>query len=313
MLSKQQARRRLLVFMLVLVATSAVSICLFRRIFGPSFSPRHIWIMLALFSYLPALAALIARVGFREGFKDVSFSLRGDWCLYAILIGGLWPVVCGLMTYGVAWLAGFTHFAPCTWDSSNCRGPENFVGISIEGMAPVAGFIVRLVACLFFSLAGCLLSFGQELGWRGYMLTRLFDAKIPAPIFWNGLVWGLWQVSFLLTLPSDQNPPERLYVSMVFFTAGAIAYSYLFSYLRMRSGSIWPVVLAHSTGIIVFFLLFNEFTDANVFWKGELYLLSVGLPVLVLMFIPRPWILRYWPQRGGLVTSLSLSADTESS
>jgi membrane protease YdiL (CAAX protease family) len=188
------------------------------------------------------------------------------------------------MTYGTAWVAGFAHFQRTslghpygTW------GPESIVDISIYDMPPLPAFGIRLAACLIFALVGCVQSFGEELGWRGYLLTRLFDAKIPAPVFWNGLIWGLWHIPFVLALTSARNLPERRPLSLFFFVAGTIAGSYLLSYLRLRSGSIWPPVLAHASGNAVFAWAFDGFTAADAFWKGELYLLSVMVPVAVLL------------------------------
>jgi membrane protease YdiL (CAAX protease family) len=231
-----------------------------------------------------------------------------------MLIGWLWPVICGAMTYGMAWFCGFTRFA---WTSQGYPygswGPENLLGVSIYGMAPLDAFAMRLAACLLFAVIACVQSFGEELGWRGYMLTRLFDAKIPVPLFWNGLAWGLWHIPYFLMLTSGRNQPERRSISLFFFVAGTIAGSYLLGYLRLRSGSIWPAVLAHGSGNAVFTWAFNGFTAASVFWKGELYLLSAALPLVLLMFVRRPWTVRHWPQYESNATAPPLPASTESS
>lgn len=313
--SVTRARRGLLVFMLALIPTTFISIWLRRLIPQPALPTVAFPLaMTTLLSYSPAIASLIARVSLREGIEDISLRLRGEWVARAMLIGWLYPVACGLLTYGITWSAGFTRFA---WTSLGppygSWGPENILGISIGGIPPLAGFMLRLIACLLFAFVGCTQSFGEEIGWRGYMLTRLFDAKVPAPIFWNGLIWGLWHVPFVLMLSSNRNLLERRSISLYFFVAGTIALAYLFSYLRMRSGSIWPVVLAHASNNAVFTWAFDGFTNANPFWKGELYLVSVSLPLLVLLFLRRPWTSRYWPKpRDGSPTP-SLSLSTESS
>lgn len=305
MLSVHQARRGLLVFMLALVATTFVSIWLRQWIPQPTLPTiASDFAVVVLLSYSPALAALITRVSLGEGFKDISFGLRGKWVAQAMLIGWLWPVLCGTVTYGLAWIAGFTRFQ---WTSVGSPygswGPENLLGLSIYRMSPWAGFIVRLLACLLFAFAGCLQSLGEELGWRGYMLTRLFDAKIPLPVFWNGLVWGLWHIPYFVFLTSSRDLPERRSISLFFFVAGTIAGAYLLSYLRLRSGSIWPAVLAHASGNVVFLWAFDGFTSASFSWKGELYLLSAALPLTLLMFLRRPWTVRHWPQYRGNATA----------
>ena len=299
MQSVHQARRGVLVFMAVLTAVTFLSLWLRLRLPSPTLaSVAFPMLMTTLFSYSPALASLIARISLRESIQDISFRLQGNWTTRAMLIAWLWPVFCGVGTYGIAWLTSRTHFA---WTSVGSDygtwGPENLVGLSVAGMPVLRGFALRLLACLFFSIPACLQSFGEEVGWRGYLLTRLFDAKLPAPVFWNGLIWGLWHIPFVLAWEPSRNLPERRSVSLFFFVASTVALAYLFSYLRLRSGSIWPAVLAHASGNTILLFAFDGFTAANPFWKGELRLLSTGLPVLLLLFLRQPWIVRYWPQR----------------
>ena len=189
--------------MLTLTAVTLVSIWLRFLIPQPSLPTIAFpLLMTAVLSYVPAVASLAARVSLREGFRDVSFRLRGEWAAQAMLIGWLWPALCGSLTYGIAWVSGATRFQWTAVESYGSWGPENLFGISIYGMAPWRGFAVRLLACLLFAVVVCVQSLGEELGWRGYMLTRLFDARVPLPVFWNGLVWGLWHIPYFLFLGS---------------------------------------------------------------------------------------------------------------
>src|SRR5438067_13638097 len=116
---------------------------------------------------VPPLSAVVARVALREGFADVSFRLGGRRGLLAILVTPLLPIGGGLIAYGSAWTSGLAQFAPQS------------VG---EVTARLATFIVPSV----------ILVSGEEIGWRGYMLTRLIDARVPQAIVVSGLVWGLW-------------------------------------------------------------------------------------------------------------------------
>jgi membrane protease YdiL (CAAX protease family) len=301
MQSVHQARRGILVFMVALAATTFVSIWLRQRLQWPPLATVAFpMLMTTLLSYSPAIASLIARVSLRESIKDVSFRLRGEWTANAMLIAWVWPVFCGLATFGIAWIAGLTRFAWTSVDSDyGTWGPENLLGLSIAGMPVLHGFELRLFACLLFSIPACLQSFGEELGWRGYLLTRLFDAKIPAPVFWNGLIWGLWHIPFFLAWDTGRNLSERRWVPLFFFVANTVAVAYLLCYLRLRSGSIWPAVLAHASGNTMLKWAFSGFTAASPVWKGELYLLSTGLPVLIFLLLRPAWVIRYWPQRTG--------------
>jgi membrane protease YdiL (CAAX protease family) len=294
MVSLSQARRGIFVFMTALVVITSVSIWLRGRMPRLPLSPIvFALVMTTALSYSPAFASLIARASLKEGMNDISLRLGGHWTVQAMLIGWLWPVVCGFATYGLAWITGLMRFS---WTSIGPTygtwGPENLVGISIAGMPVFAGFALRLIACLLFAFVACLQSFGEELGWRGYLLTRLIDAKVPVPVFWNGLIWGLWHIPFFLVLTPNRHPSEHRWISLFFFVSGTIASAYLFSYLRLRSGSIWPTVLAHASGNTVFPWAFDGFTAGSFPWKGELYLLSVSLPVLILLVLRPPRIVR---------------------
>ena len=297
--SVHKARRGILVFMVALMATTFISMWLRQRVHWPTLATVAFpMLMTTLLSYSPAIASLIARMSLGESLKDVSFRLRGDWTAQAMLIAWVWPVFCGLGTYGIAWVGGFTRFA---WTSIGSDygtwGPENLLGLSIAGMPVLQGFTLRLLTSLLFSIPACLQSFGEEVGWRGYLLTRLFDANIPAPVFWNGLIWGLWHVPFFLAWEPGWILPEGRSISLFFFVANTVALAYLLSYLRLRSGSIWPAVLAHASGNTILDWVFNGFTAANPVWKGELHLLSTGLPVLIFLLVRPRWTIRYWPQR----------------
>jgi len=231
----------------------------------------------------------------------------------ALLIAWFWPVFSGLRTYGVAWILASCVLPGLPLVGSMARGDRRIlIGISIAGMPALQAFELRLLACLFFSIPACVQSFGEEVGWRGYLLTRLFDAKVPVPIFWNGLIWGLWHVPFFLAWVPSRGLPEQRSISLFFFVANTIAGAYLLSYLRLRSGSIWPPVLAHASGNTMLLWAFQGLTAASPFWKGEFSLLFTGLPVLILLIMRPAWTVHYWPRSRDDDGSISASAKLSS-
>lgn len=146
-------------------------------------------LMTTLLSYSPAIASLIARISLRENTKDVSFRLRGDWSAKSVAdrlvlacvfrIEDVWSRMdTGLMRF--AWTSVGREYG--TW------GPENFDRHFDRRNARIASVWASTGRASIFSIPACVQSFGEEVGWRGYLLTRLFDAKIPVPTFWNGLI-----------------------------------------------------------------------------------------------------------------------------
>src|SRR5215831_9060920 len=66
----------------------------------------------ALLMYMPALASIVARLTFREGFGDVSFRFGGRESIRAISLAWMCPVAVGFLAYGTAWATGLAQFQP---------------------------------------------------------------------------------------------------------------------------------------------------------------------------------------------------------
>ena len=147
------------------------------------------WLWVIPLMWSPAVASLVARLTLGEGFADVSFRVGGRRGWKAIAVAVVFPVVIGLPVYGIAWMTGLARFAP---------RPAG-VTAQLASASPVAAFLVMLaVAATIGTVVGILTAAGEEIGWRGYMLTRLIDAEIPRPVLVSGLVWGLWHVPLVL-------------------------------------------------------------------------------------------------------------------
>lgn len=88
-------------------------------------------------------------------------------------------------------------------------------------------------------------TFGEEFGWRGYLLPRL----MPLGGFWAallvGLIWGLWHAPIIFLDGYEYNDPHSL-GAVLMFLLFTIPTSFIFTWLRNRTQSIWPTVLAHA-------------------------------------------------------------------
>jgi hypothetical protein len=159
---RKAARRGLAVYLGLVVVLSALfeGIIISTGVMG-------IWILPLMWT--PAAASVVARLVLREGFADVSFRFGGLRTLpwYALGLGV--PLAVGTLAYGAAWLTGLLGF---------------------QGGA--VAFLVGLAsAATWKAVLGFFLTAGEEIGWRGYMLTRLIDAGVPRPVLASGLIWCL--------------------------------------------------------------------------------------------------------------------------
>lgn len=235
-------------------------------------------LLVLLLMWTPGLASIIARLALREGFADVSFGLRGGHGRRMLLLGWTWPLAVGIVAYGIAWTSGLAAFS---------------------------GSLPKLVLSIAINLSlgtvfGALFAAGEEIGWRGYMLTRLIDAGVPRPILVSGLTWASWHLPLIVSGQYAAGPhPALSAVLFVFCVTGA---AYVAARVRLASGSVWPAIALHSSWNALIQGSFDRFTrgggegpDASI-WTGEAGILVVVVVVLfALAVVIRPWPMRRSP------------------
>jgi membrane protease YdiL (CAAX protease family) len=228
----------------------------------------------------PAVASVITRLVRREGWSDVSFRFRSPGRTLRVML-----VVYGIaLAYGLIppLVGGALHLVPFD------------VPRAADGSSTLA--LMILVNVTVNPLVGCLIVLGEELGWRGYMLTRLIDAGAPKPLLAHALIWGTWHLPLILAGIYDPAGLHHLLrvVPMFLVTTGALAYA--LAWARLKTGSIWPGVVGHSVansaGQSIAIALVPG--DAARLWVGEAGILSatvlvIAAVVLWTRFRPRPW------------------------
>jgi uncharacterized protein len=275
---RRAARRGLAVyFALVVVLSGAIEAYI---IMNPEFFGTMIGILALMWS--PALASVIARLVLREGFSDVSFRFGGLRTLpwYALGLGV--PLAVGILAYGSAWLTGLVGF---------------------QGSA--GAFLVGLVsAATWITIYGFIFTAGEEIGWRGYMLTRLIDAGVPRPVLVSGLIWAGWHLPLIFSGIYAAGPYPAL--SAVLFVVSVTSIAFVFARMRLETGSIWPVIFFHSAWNSIIQGPFDgASTGANAaLWTGESGILTVIVLVVVTVIVSRgTWTyIRSLPGRGVQLT-----------
>jgi CAAX protease family protein len=249
------ARRGLLVYFALLIPFSIIC-----YVFA-STTRNVLWLSVLMF--MPAVSSIIARLALREGVADVSFRLGGRRGLKALLVALLLPTGIGLLAYGTGWITGLTPFTVPP------IGPFRQL-LPAHGVSPTLLFLVSLLLTMTYgTLYSIPLTFGEELGWRGYMLTRLIDAGLPKPILLSGLIWGVWHVPLIVAGLYIAGP--FLVPSIVLFVINIAAFGYVFARLRLATGSIWPCVLLHASWNAVIQSTFDRSVAGamSTLWIGE--------------------------------------------
>jgi uncharacterized protein len=92
-----------------------------------------------------------------------------------------------------------------------------------------------------------ILALTEEIGWRGYLLPRIqtIVSKRKAALA-VGLIHGMFHVPLMVLTTTYNNVGNRWIVVptvVVTLTAAGVFYAWL----KDRSGSVWPVAVAHGT------------------------------------------------------------------
>ena len=281
--TKRQARRGLAIYLGVVIVLTALF-----DVLVIAFSPS--WIMARMFA--PAAASVVARLVLREGFADVSFRFGGRQTLKAILLAVVFPIVIGLVAYGVAWATGLARFDP-----QPLGLVPSFVG---DTASPITIFVVILAwAVTIGTIIGALSAAGEEIGWRGYMLTRLIDAGVPRPVLASGLIWGLWHVPLIVAgvYVAGSSPV----VSAMLFMITVTSIGFVFARVRLETGSIWPAIALHGAWNSIIQGAFDPVTMGTgagaTLWVGEGGILTaLALIVAAVIFSRGHWTIRRVPE-----------------
>jgi len=205
----------------------------------------------------PAIAALLVRLMRREGFSEAGLRLvgrghRGGGWMY--LAAYFVPPLLIAASIGFVLLAGEQHWALSENLHASGIAVENALsnrgkllpnGLTADQVALSNLIISTFLAFSFFIPFNMIFTFGEEFGWRSYLLPRLAPlGGIQAAII-TGVFWGLWHAP--LIVQDGYNYPGYPWSGVGVMVVFTTALSMIFTWLRFRSGSVWPTVMAHAT------------------------------------------------------------------
>jgi membrane protease YdiL (CAAX protease family) len=240
--------------------------------------------------WTPAAASVVARLVLREGFGDVSFRLGGDRGSKAIGLALIFPIVIGPIAYGIAWRTGLVQFGARPIAPAAPYIPDT--------TSPSVVFMLNIaVAASILTVYSARTAAGEEIGWHGYMLTRLVDAGVPKPLLTSGLIWGVWHVPLILGGGYLVGPPPLL--AALLWMVTATTFSFVFARLRLETGSVWPAITLHSAWNAIIQTAFDPASHGArpELWIGESgILVALTMIVAAVVFSYGQWTIRRTPE-----------------
>ena len=131
------------------------------------------------------------------------------------------------------------------------------LGLGVFRWSEATWFVYLML--LLIALPVTLFTFGEEYGWRGYLLPRLLPlGEIRASVL-LGVIWGVWHLPLLLA--GLNYPGVNVWLAIIIFTFVTVAFSFTYTWFYVASsGSVLVAAVFHAST--------NQFSDT--FWVPPL-------------------------------------------
>ncbi len=192
----------------------------------------------------PALAHIITRLITKMGWKNTFLKpkLKKGWPFW--LIGWFGP--------GVLTLAGAALFFILMPDSFDPQltvltNQLKSAGVSAELINPVQFILGQTVAAFLLApILNLIATFGEEFGWRAFLIPSLTKFGNRKALLLSGIIWGVWHWPVIMMGHNyGLDYPGFPWLGMLVMVWFTISVGILFGWLTLRAESVWPAVFAH--------------------------------------------------------------------
>jgi membrane protease YdiL (CAAX protease family) len=161
---------------------------------------------------------------------------------------------------------------------------------------PWSVILVQALGSIVISpLIFAVFTFGEEFGWRGYLLPKLLPLGTQRAVLLQGLVWGIWYLPMIaMGYEYGLHYPGFPWLGMLVFLLFTISNGTFLAWVMLRGESVWPAVIGHAAidGIATISLLVLQGNPNPLIGPIPTGIVS-GLVWLifaaVLLLIPRFW------------------------
>lgn len=219
----------------------------------------------------PTMAHILTRVITKEGFKDTylrsHFKESKRYYVLAIVLPVVYAIIGALITraiYGAATDSG------------------------MSATSSVAYVVIQIESAVIMAFSG----FGEEFGWRAYMMPKLEKLMgTPAAVLVGGIIWGLWHAP--LTCSGHNFGTDYAgfpYLGIGLMCVFCICMNSILTYVTKKSKSIYPAAILHTVnnsivGLIFGLIVAPDVSSIKVFMYMLIPLGAIAVITLVMMML----------------------------
>ncbi len=199
------------------------------------------------------------------------------------------PLGYAIVTYGFVWLTKLGGVP----NREFVDGATKDFGLgAMPAWASIA--LTFLFTATTSVIADCATTLGEEIGWRGFLVPELAKRySFASTAVISGVVWALWHFPILLFADYHAPTPTAYYLPIFVLTVPTL--SFVWTWMRLRSGSLWTGVILHASHNTFIQQFFQPLTIDNTrtrYVAGEFGAALAVVAVLLATY--------FWTRRGEL-------------
>lgn len=234
--------------------------------------------------WCPGVAGLITRWLYEGTVREVGWQWgRTRYQIFSYLI----PIGYAFIVYAVVWvtrLGGFYNVAFINAQAADLGWSALPGPLQLPMYAIVAGTIGMARSCAT--------ALGEEIGWRGFLVPQLAKVTSFTKLsLLSGMIWSLWHYPILVF--ADYNSGTPAWYGLTCFTLMVVGISFVFAWMRLKSGSVWTGMFLHASHNLWIQGIFDPLTTDTGKTRFVIGEFGIGLAVaaVVVAFIT-------WRRRG---------------
>ncbi len=247
---KLETRRILMFLSITFFVTYSVEIAIIRPLAAEenNMMKPFLQLLIASIMFLPALGVLLTRLITKEGFRNSLIGLpnfKKNFPYY--LFAWFGPVILTVVGTIFYFLIFPNKFDPAL---STLAKVYQASGLEMSAAQMQSTIALQVIASILLGpLLNLITCFGEEWGWRGYLLPKMKRKfKILPVLLINGLIWGIWHAP-LTALGHNYGTgytgfPFTGILAMIIF---CIVLGTILSYVTIKTNSCIPAVFAHGS------------------------------------------------------------------
>ncbi|MDE3251874.1 MAG: CPBP family intramembrane metalloprotease [Bacteroidota bacterium] len=204
------------------------------------------------------------------------------------------PLLYALAAYGIIWATGWGKFYNAGFVE---QVASSFGFTSLPALVTI--LLYFLIQGIYGLPRSCASALGEEIGWRGFLVPELYKkhgyVKTSLVV---GIIWSLWHYPILLF--ADYNSGTPAWFGLSCFTVMVVSISFVFTWFRIRSNSIWTAVLLHASHNLFIQSIFSPLTADTGNTKYYIDEFGAVLPVICLVIA-----IYFWSRRKELTVQES--------